>query len=84
MAKYVNLDDVIEHLEMHWGYEGLREDLYELQTADVAEVRPELRKAVKLLEENYDRGLNSDYVNNPVAWALYQTWKQMDGGAENA
>lgn len=39
MAKYVNLDDVIEHLEMHWGYEGLREDLYELPTADVATVR---------------------------------------------
>ena len=39
MAKYVNLDDVMEHLELHWGYEGLREDLYELPTADVAPVR---------------------------------------------
>lgn len=44
----------------------------------------ELRKAVKLLGKNYERGLNSDYVRNPVAWAMYQTWKEMDGGADNA
>lgn len=39
MAKYVNLDDVIEQLEIQWGYEGLREELYELPDADVAPVR---------------------------------------------
>lgn len=39
MAKYVNLDDVIEQLEIQWGYEGLREELYELPEADVAPVR---------------------------------------------
>lgn len=51
--------------------------------ADVVPVCHELRKAVELLEKNYQRGLNSDFVHNPVAWALYQTWKQMDGGADN-
>lgn len=54
-----------------------------LPTAEVEPVRPELRKAVKLLTKNYDRGLNSDYVRNPVAWALHQTWREMDGGADN-
>ena len=37
--KYVKLDDVIEALEHEWGYEGMREDLYNLPTADVAEVK---------------------------------------------
>lgn len=57
--------------------------LDEEPTAEVELVRPDLRKAVKLLGKNYERGLNSDYVRNPVAWALYQTWKEMDGGTDN-
>lgn len=35
--KYVKLDDIIETLENEWGYEGMREDLYNLPTADVQE-----------------------------------------------
>lgn len=45
--------------------------------ADVASVRPELRKAVDLLHKNYEKALNSSYVRNPIAWALYHT-KKMD------
>ena len=37
--KYVKLDDIIETLEHEWGYEGMREDLYNLHTADVEEVK---------------------------------------------
>lgn len=62
---------------------NLLREVAEAPTAEVEPVRHELRKAVKLLMKNYDRGLNSDYVRNPVAWALYQTWKEMDGGAGN-
>lgn len=36
--KYVKLDDVIATLEAEWGYEGIREDLEKLPTADVVEV----------------------------------------------
>ena len=36
--KYVKLDDIIELLEHEWGYEGMREDLQNLPTADVVEV----------------------------------------------
>lgn len=39
MSKYIDLDKVIDKLEDEWGYEGMREDLYELPTADVEEVR---------------------------------------------
>lgn len=37
--KYVKLNDIIETLEYEWGYEGMREDLYNLPAADVVEVR---------------------------------------------
>ena len=36
--KYVKLDDVIDTLEQEWGYEGMREDLYDLPTEDVVKV----------------------------------------------
>lgn len=52
-------------------------------TADVAPVRRELRKAVKLLDENYEKGVRNPVIRDPLAWALYQTWKTMDGGADN-
>ena len=38
MERYVKLDDVIATLEAEWGYEGMREDLEKLPTADVVEV----------------------------------------------
>ena len=36
--KYVKLNDIIETLDHEWGYEGMREDLYNLPAADVVEV----------------------------------------------
>lgn len=37
--KYIDLDNVIDILENEWGYQGMREELYDLPTADVAEIR---------------------------------------------
>lgn len=37
--KYVKLNDIIDTLEHEWGYEGMREDLQNLPTADVVEVK---------------------------------------------
>lgn len=39
MPKYVDLDKVFDRLEDEWGYDGMRDDLYDLPTADVQEVR---------------------------------------------
>ena len=36
--KYVKLDDIIDTLELEWGYEGMREELEKLPAADVAPV----------------------------------------------
>lgn len=59
-------------------YQSALQTIKEAPTADVAPVRPELRKAVELLEKNYEQGLNSNFVRDSLAWALYQTWKAMD------
>lgn len=48
-----------------------------------APVRHELRKSVKLLEKNYEKGLENPVIRDPLAWALFQTWKAMNGGADN-
>ena len=37
-----------------------------------------LEKAVELLEEKYERAQKMEYVQKPLAWALYQTWKEVD------
>jgi hypothetical protein len=45
-----------------------------------------LKKAINLLEEEYERAKKLEWVRNPLAWALYQVWKKADavkGGADN-
>ena len=37
-----------------------------------------LEKAIKLLEEQYERAKKLKYVENPLAWALYQVWRTVD------
>lgn len=42
-----------------------------------------LHRAVNLLIKQYEHSKNSEYVHNPVAHALYHTWKQVDEGLKN-
>ena len=37
-----------------------------------------LGKAAKLLEEKYEQAQKMEYVQKPLAWALFQTWKEVD------
>lgn len=37
-----------------------------------------IERAVKLLKETYTDALRLEYVNDPVAFALYQVWKIAD------
>ena len=37
-----------------------------------------LEKAKALLEKEYERALRLGWVRNPVAYALYQVWKEAD------
>lgn len=38
-----------------------------------------LHKAIRLLEQEYERAKEMDFVYNPIAWALYRVWKKVDG-----
>lgn len=43
---------------------------------------PDLCKAVEILVKHYLKGKQRKYVRNPLAWALYQTWKLYDNDME--
>lgn len=34
--------------------------------------------AVELLKANYERAKAMQFVRNPLAWALYYTWRECD------
>ena len=53
--RYVNLNDVIATLEAEWGYEGMREDLENLPTADVVP-RAEVDKLIYEKKILFDEG----------------------------
>ena len=38
-----------------------------------------LRKAIKMLEAEYERAQKLDFVRNPLAYALYRVWREADG-----
>lgn len=37
-----------------------------------------LKKAIKLLEAEYEKAKANNYVRNPIAYALYQVWRIAD------
>lgn len=37
-----------------------------------------LKKAIKMLEAEYERAKKLEWVHNPLAYALYQVWKKAD------
>lgn len=43
-------------------------------------MRIDIESAIKYLHEQYDKALKMDYIKNPLAWALYQTWRYVDKG----
>ena len=36
-------------------------------------------KVIEDLKKNYEEAKRCPFVNDPVAYALYQTWKEYDG-----
>lgn len=41
-------------------------------------VAEELEKAVRILEKEYEQAKKNPCIQNPIANALYHTWKQLD------
>lgn len=56
--------------------------LEQADAADVVEVVPELRKAVVLLRERFEKAKQNPIVRDPLAYALYQTWRTVDGAGK--
>ena len=42
-----------------------------------------LEKAIKMLEEEYEKAKKLEWVHNPLAYALYKVWKRADAGRRN-
>lgn len=63
---------------------SIQEDIAEIWDRYGYQPTPnELVKAIKILTKNYARGHQLVFVRNPLAWSLYQTWKQFDGEWQN-
>ena len=41
-----------------------------------------IEKAIEILKHNYERALKIEYIHNPLAWALYKTWRFVDSKAK--
>lgn len=41
-----------------------------------------IERAIKMLEEEYERAKKMDFVKRPLAYALYQVWKKVDSAKE--
>ena len=37
-----------------------------------------LQTAIKMLEKEYEKAKKLEWVHNPIAYALYQVWKEAD------
>lgn len=37
-----------------------------------------IARAIKLLQMEYERAKQLEYIHNPLAWALYQVWKMAE------
>lgn len=59
--RLVNLDAVIDCLELEWGYEGMREDLYSLPVVDAMPV-------VRCKDCRYWQDNDGGYPNEECRW----------------
>jgi len=65
--------------------ELLTED--EIRRRDAANRRKRgmtIKRAIRLLEQEYERAKGLEWVHNPTAYALYKVWKKANGGEDNA
>lgn len=42
----------------------------------------ELGNAIEILMEEYEKTRNNTFIHNPVAWALYHTWRRIESGRD--
>lgn len=42
-------------------------------------MKMKIENAIKYLYKQYEKAKTMEYVKKPLAWALYQTWRYVDG-----
>lgn len=47
------------------------------------EERMRIETAIKKVKEEYDRAVNLEFVRDPIAYALFQVWKEADRSVKN-
>ena len=80
--KLIDADALIEKCGEWYVEEGSEEGfigtIKQLIDAQLT-IKPEHMHTVMLkIAEKYEKAMNTSYILNPMAWALYQTWKEYD------
>lgn len=47
-------------------------------------MKTKLKKAQEVLEKEYEIAKTLEYIKDPLAWALYETWRIFDRANEEA
>lgn len=86
--RLIDADALLEELAGDYNnLEGMPPDLeaavYAIMDAPTVDITPKeipkaLARAISVLVEYFTEGVYSPRVRNPIAWALYHTWKKID------
>lgn len=88
MADFIRREDALKVLCNNYAYAAM-DVIKRLPAADVAEVcfPAELhvgdrawKKAMSILDKKYAEAKKLPFIRDPLAWALYHTWREFDDG----
>ena len=76
------MSDLIDRQEAIDAIKILTDSICEGQAIDalneLPSVQPEMPKWAKKVEAEYKKAMNMPHIKTPMAWALYQVWKEYD------
>ena len=81
MKEYIDKTALMKKVHTGMNIIEVMQAIIDAPAADVVEVDVKdlrVKKAIKTVCEFYSTAKKSDYVQKPLAWALYQTWKSFD------
>ena len=74
ISRQAAIDEIeITSFDDHGDYIRAREIIENLPS-----VQPDMPEFVESVERRYNKALCTSYIEKPLAWALYQKWKEYD------
>lgn len=74
---YIKLNKAPTHYENQFWIDGMEDA--ERIIKELPSAQPEhLHTVMKKIGKRYEKAMNTPCINNPMAWALYETWKEYD------